>query len=265
MTGPSSQSLVSVRTFGSLFGLGFIGIAALLLTVLVLDPSYADQAKQLGVSLELLAITTGIQSTIMLAVSVLVGLYLAPRLGFRSHVVDRVASETTLVSNVRSELRAAVGGGVAVGVILVLSNWFAPSVGDSTPGMTVELLLQSVPLRLLYGGVTEELLIRWGVMTLVAFALWKLTGQRSDEPGSRVVWTAIVVAAILFGVLHLPAAIPVYGSLTMGIVGFVVGVNALGGIVFGWLFWRQSLEAAIIAHALAHVVAVSIWLVTVLV
>lgn len=265
MADSSSQTLISVRTFGSLFGLGFVGIAALMLTILVLDPSYADQADQLGVSLELLAITTGIQSVVMLAVSVLVGLYFAPRLGFQSHVVDRVATGTAILSNIRSELGPAVGGGIAVGAVLVVSNWLAPTVSGSAPEMTVELLLQSVPLRLLYGGITEELLIRWGVMTIVVFALWKLTGQRSDEPSSRIVWISIVVAAILFGVLHLPAAISVYGPLTVAIVGFIVGLNAVGGVVFGWLFWQQSLEAAIIAHALAHVVAVSLWLVTLLV
>jgi membrane protease YdiL (CAAX protease family) len=32
-----------------------------------------------------------------------------------------------------------------------------------------------------------------------------------------------------------------------------VALNAIGGIVFGWLYWRRSLEAAMVAHASAHV------------
>jgi membrane protease YdiL (CAAX protease family) len=35
----------------------------------------------------------------------------------------------------------------------------------------------------------------------------------------------------------------------------VVAANALPGLAFGWLYWRQGLEAAILAHALAHVFA----------
>lgn len=46
-----------------------------------------------------------------------------------------------------------------------------------------------------------------------------------------------------------------YG-LSPGIVAFVLFGNGIGGILFGWLFWRYSLEAAIIAHGLAHFLAV---------
>ena len=33
----------------------------------------------------------------------------------------------------------------------------------------------------------------------------------------------------------------------------VVSLNALAGLFFGWLFWRYHLEAAMLAHASAHV------------
>ena len=49
-----------------------------------------------------------------------------------------------------------------------------------------------------------------------------------------------------------------YGGLTAEVLAFVVGWNTLAGLVFGWLFWRHGLEAAIVAHALAHVVAVAV-------
>jgi hypothetical protein len=32
-------------------------------------------------------------------------------------------------------------------------------------------------------------------------------------------------------------------------------VNAAFGVLFGYLFWRYGLEAAMIAHATAHVVS----------
>ena len=35
---------------------------------------------------------------------------------------------------------------------------------------------------------------------------------------------------------------------------FVVGVNAAFGLLFGYLFTRYGLEAAILAHGTAHVV-----------
>lgn len=261
MTESLSQPNITVRHFGALFGLGLLGVLALLLTILLLDPMYSEQADQLGITLELLAVVTGIQSGLMLAVSVLIGLYLAPRLGFQSHVLNRVSNRTPLWANIRQEFKPALGGGLAVGGSLVFAERVAPATLDDVPEMSVELLVQSVPLRLLYGGITEELLLRWGVMSVVAYLLWRVAGRGTDRPSSGIIWTAIVVAAVLFGVLHLPAAAPVYGALTVEVITFIVGLNAIGGIIFGWLFWRYSLEATIVAHGFAHVVAVSAWFV----
>jgi membrane protease YdiL (CAAX protease family) len=36
------------------------------------------------------------------------------------------------------------------------------------------------------------------------------------------------------------------------VIARTIAGNALFGIVFGWLFWRRSLEAAMIAHATGH-------------
>lgn len=256
-TRPPGQRF-TFRNFAALFGLGLTGVLALLLTIYV-DPAYADQAAQLGVPVELLAVATGVQSAVMLGVSVLVGLYAAPRLGFHSHLLERVSAGTPLRSNLRPELGPALRGGLVVGGVLVGAQRIAPATTEAAPEMTVDLLVRSIPLRLLYGGITEELLLRWGVMSLVALALWRAAGRGTDEPSPPIVWSAIVVAAVLFGVLHLPAAVTVYGTLTSEVVTFIVGLNAIGGIVFGWLFWRQSLEAAMLAHAAAHVLALSAW------
>jgi membrane protease YdiL (CAAX protease family) len=65
-------------------------------------------------------------------------------------------------------------------------------------------------------------------------------------------WGAIILAAVLFGVGHLPA-VSAIAPLTSMLVMRTVLLNALGGIVFGWLFWRRSLESAMLAHASAHV------------
>jgi membrane protease YdiL (CAAX protease family) len=41
------------------------------------------------------------------------------------------------------------------------------------------------------------------------------------------------------------------------LVAMVLVGNSLPGMLFGWLFWRRGLEAAMIAHALAHLFAVT--------
>jgi membrane protease YdiL (CAAX protease family) len=103
------------------------------------------------------------------------------------------------------------------------------------------------------GGITEELLFRWGLMSLVTFLLWKAVGGERTQPQAWLVWSGIVVAALIFGVSHLPAVFTLYGS-SPPIVLFTLLGNAAPAIVFGWIFWRYSIEAAMITHGFAHFV-----------
>jgi hypothetical protein len=119
-------------------------------------------------------------------------------------------------------------------------------------GRTVEIPLAA---KVLYGGATEEVLLRWGVMTALIWLPWRLVQKKAGLPRAAYVIGAILVAAVLFGALHLPAARAMGGELTAPVVIYIIIGNALPGILFGFLFWRYGIEAAIMAHALGHVVA----------
>ncbi len=55
------------------------------------------------------------------------------------------------------------------------------------------------------------------------------------------------------GAGHLPTAAAVWG-LDAGVVARTLVLNVLGGMVFGWLFWRRGLEMAVLAHFSADLV-----------
>ena len=95
-------------------------------------------------------------------------------------------------------------------------------------------------------------MLRFGLMSVLAFVGWRLTGRRSDGPRPAIVWVAIVIAAVLFGFGHLPALAQLV-SLTPALIARTVLLNAVAGVLFGWLYWRRSLEAAMVAHASFHV------------
>jgi membrane protease YdiL (CAAX protease family) len=105
---------------------------------------------------------------------------------------------------------------------------------------------------LLYGGIAEELLMRWGVMSFFAWVGWRIGQHGVGQPATVVVWLAILGAALLFGLAHLPAAAAL-APLTPAFVLRTVLLNSAVGIVTGWLFWRRSLEAAMLAHMAVHV------------
>jgi len=61
------------------------------------------------------------------------------------------------------------------------------------------------------------------------------------------------MAALIFGAGHLPATAALV-PLTPLIVARALVLNGVFGIAAGWLYWRHSLEAAMLSHATGHVV-----------
>lgn len=69
--------------------------------------------------------------------------------------------------------------------------------------------------------------------------------------------TAIIISSVVFGLSHLPLARALAVDFTAAIVGYIVVANSLFGFIAGYLYWKRGLEAAIIAHMLAHVVIIT--------
>ncbi|HJZ66210.1 MAG TPA: CPBP family glutamic-type intramembrane protease [Candidatus Acidoferrum sp.] len=107
--------------------------------------------------------------------------------------------------------------------------------------------------RILYGGITEELLLRWGSMTFLVWAAWKGLQKGKGAPRPAFVVSAIVCSALVFGAGHLPIAIALSGSANLLLITYVVVANSIFGVVAGFLYWKKGLESAMVAHALTHV------------
>ena len=94
-------------------------------------------------------------------------------------------------------------------------------------------------------GVTEEVMFRLGMMSLLVALLQFLT--KTETPSNSIIWTGILVVALLFGLIHLPVA-GIYYELTPVVVGTIVMGNVVTGVTFGWVFWRYGLIMAMLAH-----------------
>ena len=107
---------------------------------------------------------------------------------------------------------------------------------------------------ILYGGIVEELLLRLLVMSLLVFLFWKIFAKSKDRNAipDWVYITAILIAATLFAAGHLPITAQTLGlSAPILIRCFVL--NGIGGIGFGWLYWKKGLAYSMVAHAATHV------------
>jgi hypothetical protein len=101
-----------------------------------------------------------------------------------------------------------------------------------------------------YGGIVEEIELRLFLMTLLAWLAARLVGR---APTPAAYWSATVVAALLFGAGHLPAAAQVW-PMDAFVVLRTIALNAIAGVAFGWLYWKRGLEAAIAGHFAADLV-----------
>lgn len=191
-----------------------------------------------------------VQPAILTALALAIGAALAPRVGLGAPLIDAALAGRPLGEVLRRQFPAAGIGAVAVAAILLAYQQFvAPSLTEgSEAGARLAAFELPLVTRLLYGGIVEEVMTRWG---LVSLFVWLLARRRHPVPAT-VYWLAIALAAALFAAGHLPALFLAAGDPPPGLVAAVLAGNFMPGLVFGWLYWRRGLEAAIFAHAGAH-------------
>jgi hypothetical protein len=247
------------RRFAVLFAAGFLGILSLASTLpdMLRSAPIPPEARAALPPMPVLVALSLIQPTLLMAGAVALGLALAPPLGLRSHLAESAAGEAPGLRAVPRQAPLALAlGGAASAAVLALDAWvFRPWMGAAGEALAItgERGVAVTLAGMLYGGITEELMLRWGILSLLAWAGWKLFRRGHGEPGAPVMWAATTLAALLFGAGHL-GAVSAVAPLTAAVVARTVALNALAGVAFGWLFWRRSLEAAMLAHMAGHVV-----------
>jgi hypothetical protein len=224
--------------------LGAFGVASLLLAPL-------EQLVPLPIDPLAVRALSMIQPAVLTLLMAALGLWAAPKVGLDAPVVRAWAEGKSVWPALRPQLVPAVLGGLAVAALLVAYANYLQTQPAAAPLLTLEMPL---PTRLLYGGIIEELLLRWGILSLFVWLAWRAGGARRPVP-SWCIWTGLTVAALLFAAGHLPVLHMLLPDPPVWLTGLIVAANALPGLLFGWLFWRRGLEAAMGAHALAHLFA----------
>lgn len=255
------MSKVSTRLFVILYAAGLAGVLSFLLVDLsaLLANLPAAAGTEMPFSPLVIKLIGLIQPSILLAVAVFVGVRLAPSVGLSAPVAEALASRKSFAPAIKPQIIPGFIWGV-VGAIAILSSWIL--MRPTLPPLFVaraEKFNATMPLltRILYGGITEELLLRWGLLTFLLWAAWRVFQKGRGSPGPIYFVGAILISSIVFGIGHLPVVSALGVDYTFPIVAFVICGNSIFGLIAGFLYWRKGLEAAIIAHMSAHLVIVS--------
>jgi hypothetical protein len=204
-------------------------------------------------STTVLATLVVLQNLAIVAVAAAVGTALAPRVGLRAPFFEALVSGESLWPALAPQILPTLLLGTAGALAFVASYYLyvRPRLDEQTLRSTEKLRMSlGVWSRLLYGGIVEEVLIRWGLMTLLVWLGALVVGKTT----SGVVWAAIVTAGVLFGLGHLPANLAAGAKKTRFFIGVEIGLNLWAALIFGWLFWQYGLVAAMLAHMLFHLI-----------
>ena len=241
---------ISYKVF-ILFALLSVLAAVLMLpyTMDLLGDALEEARMILGVDARSFTLILLVQSSVLYIVASFIGLLLYSGAGFRMPWIEKWI-EGKKVSIDRNEwIRVTLIGGIAVGTAIILGDWIFMQLGSPLNLFEAELPAWWRGLFAAAGaGIGEEILMRLFLMTALTFLFHR--GLRL--PQSLSAGVALLLAALVFGLGHLPATQNLV-TLTPLIVTRALLLNGVGGVAFGWLYWKHGLESAMVAHFLADV------------
>src|SRR5262249_41614824 len=199
-----------------------------------------------------------VQTAVLLAIVVVVGQWAAWKVGLGTPLIVALLTRNPAPEKTPSTLLLAFALGVATALVLILlDHWvFAPipsvaeliynAGSDSAKPSAWQGLLASF-----YGAVDEEILMRFGLMSLLALAFRTLVRMRTRSPESALpigaFWAANIVTAVVFGLGHLPATAALAPLLAALVIKAVV-LNGAAGSGFGELYKRYGVGGAVTAY-----------------
>ena len=228
--------------------MGMIGTAAVIPYGLALSGS---KFEDVGMSRSKLIALSVVQSAIFLAVMVGLGLLAAEAVGLELPMLRALVNgEPVLPLLLAVAPLAVVAGALAAALVLVLEiSIFRPRMPESIKAKAQNPTAVQGLLASLYGSTNEEIMLRLFGMSAI---VWLLSRFNDGVPNDTMFWAAIFLAALLFGLGHLPATARL-APLTPLLVVRGLLLNGLLGLVAGYLYWHYGLEAAMIAHFSADI------------
>lgn len=242
--------------FFILFGAAVIGIVCVMPYSLELSHEVLAKAvARIHRPLWVLLLLQSLQGIVLLGVATAAGLLIAPRIGLGVPLLMRSLAGQDVSAQAQSIIAPALILGVTSSVIvLVLEvSFFWPRLPQAMRESFPIPPLWKRLLASIYGGIDEEILLRLFLMSLLAWLIGLVWHLPNGLPTAGVFWLANVLAAVLFGLGHLPATAAIV-KLTPLLVGRAIVLNGVIGVGVGYLYWRYGLEAAILAHFSADIV-----------
>jgi len=243
---------VNKKLFFILLVLSVLATIAALPYILSLSAISGEQLPPLPFPILLSAMI--VHATIFFSVAIFAGLFFGNKVGLGAPVIESWLRAESVKEQFKSILKVSIFLGVLVGAsIFILDRYiFAMFIEPITASQAEPPLWQRF-LVSFYGGIGEEIAMRFFLMTLIVWISSKIRRTQTGSPTNLGVWIAIILISVIFGLGHLPMTAR-FQQITALVVFRAVFLNGIAGVVFGWLYWKKGLESAMISHFSTDVV-----------
>lgn len=243
---------MTFRTFIN-WKLFFILLAACTVSALLVIPYTLSLTAASTTITPLMLLLSVVQNLILFAIVSFLGLLLSKPVGLGLPILEGCLEGKNQRNELKAILLPSVIWGVISGVLIVLLNIPFQALSEEMQQLEIDISPWKALLASFYGGIAEEVLLRLFVVSLFVWISFKIKKNKEGLPTKAGMWLSIILAAVLFGLGHLPATAAIV-PITFIVVVRAVVLNGVAGVIFGWLYWKKGLESAMIAHFSADIV-----------
>ena len=242
--------------FAILYGAALLGVVCVTPYTLELGRETLKKAQdRIHRPLWVLVLLQGAQNLILMGVATGLGLLIAHHIGLGAPLLEGLLAGKSVTTQAQAILAPALILGIAPTAVLLLLEItvFWPRLPQAMRTAFPIPALWKRFLACFYGGVAEEILCRLFLLSLLTWLIsfaWHVPG---GKPTLGALWLANILAAVIFGLGHLPTTATLV-KLTPLLIVRAILLNGIVGVAFGYLFWQYGLEAAILAHFSADLV-----------
>jgi hypothetical protein len=242
--------------FAILCGAGLIGIACVMPYTLDLTrEAFKKALERMRQPRWVLVLLQSAQSFVLVAAATGVGLLIAEHIGLGVPLLQGLLAGKDVTPQALAMIGPALILGVASSSVMLILEivvfWprLPRAISEDAPIPALwKRLLASV-----YGGIDEEILLRLFLLSLLAWLIGFVWHVPGGGPTVGALWIANILAAVIFGLGHLPATAAL-ARLTPLLIWRAILLNGIVGVAAGYLYWRYGLEAAMLAHFSADIV-----------
>ncbi|HIF73655.1 MAG TPA: CPBP family intramembrane metalloprotease [Gammaproteobacteria bacterium] len=231
-----------------IFIIGLLGVLSLLLSnfqnAIELPLEITSQYSSTQIQFLIL-----INPLILLSISVLVGNLCFGKVGLEAPILSSKFDLQKIQPLIRDFLKVGVISGIVLGIILILISVVSEKVISSELVNSPLSSSLNIITRLMYGGITEEIFMRFGLMTFLVWIIAKISNSESNW----VFLSAILISSLMFALGHLPIVYATVEVVSFGLVTYILIGNSVAGLVYGYLYWKKGLECSMISHMTTHI------------